>query len=101
MNVPDQIEQDICRKLITIAVAKGYKISVHEGGAWAIKRSTDVEAILMEMASTDADTLVIRDAQGEIVGKILMVYGNGEDVISDHSNNSAMIELCEAVSKPA
>jgi hypothetical protein len=45
------------------------------------------------MCSTDSDMLRLRDAAGEVIGNIWLVWGNDEDVISDHTDSEAMADF--------
>ena len=81
-----KLERRIARETVTAAIRAGYAVSVHDGEAYAIKRSTNASDIIAAMFSTDQDTLVIRDASGARLGMVWFVYGNdGFDVIADYS----------------
>ena len=83
------------RDLIGKALAAGLSVSVHDGEAWALKRSTDAAAILAALGSTDADSLRFRDAAGENVGFAYLVYGNGPDeLVADCSAEGVVARLC-------
>ena len=84
-----QHEARIARKIVKDALANGWTVSVNDGEEWTVKRSTDSRAILAALCSTDSDTLRLRDAAGERVGDIMLVWGNDEDLITDHSDNDA------------
>lgn len=81
-----KIELTIITKVVDDTLAAGFTLSVWEGEDWAIKRSTDREAILASMQSTDSDTILfyIDDTK---YGWVELIYGNGCDVISDYSMN--------------
>jgi hypothetical protein len=93
MNAHEQIEMPIARRLIRNALAKGYSVSVYDGEEWALKRSTDRAAIIEALASTDCDTLRFRDNAGNVIGSMLLIWGNDDDLISDYSDNDAMNTL--------
>jgi hypothetical protein len=48
-----------------------------------LKRSTKRRKIYAALASTDTDQVRFRD--GRLIGTILFVWGNGEDVVSDYT----------------
>lgn len=81
----------IARKLVTELVNRGHAISVWNGGEEAeIENSTDIEAILAELAATGEDELV---ADGIW---FYLVFGNesdGSELLSDCSDN----EECNAI----
>jgi hypothetical protein len=93
MSIHDPVEADIAMKLVLAAIVRGYMISVHEGEDWAIKRSVNPGAILDAMGSTDEDQLLFRDAKSDLIGSVWLIYGNGEDVISDCTANDQMDHL--------
>ena len=86
-------EARIARKIVKDALANGWTVSVYDGEEWTVKSSTDSRAILEAMCSTDSDVLRLRDASGESIGNIWLVWGNDEDVISDHSDSEAMADF--------
>jgi hypothetical protein len=94
-KLANPIEAKIARKVVTLALAKGYMISVYDGKAMALMQSTSRNAILDAMASTDEDHLFFRNAAGDRVGHMLLIYGNGEDLISDYTDNDAMADLAD------
>jgi len=93
-------ERMIATRLVSDILAAGHVISVNDGEGFAIKRSADKAAILAALASTDSDTLVIRDASGERVGFVLLIWGNGTDLISDCSGVAALA-LCKGAESVA
>ena len=96
----DMLHSDavIVRALVDAILARGHAISVHDGECFAVKRSNDRAAILDALASTEADTLIVRDASGTKLGSFFLVYGNGPDeLIADYTFNP----FCEAMAKRA
>ena len=59
--------------LIKYAIATGHKLAVYDGGEWAIKRSTDINAILDVVDSVEQSTIEIRDTDNKIVGKAVVL----------------------------
>ena len=87
----DNIEKQICERLVDKALAAGYTISVYDGEEWPLKRSSNRPDILAAMYSTDSDVLrCCLPESGKAVGSIMLVYGNGGDVVSDYTDNEAM-----------
>jgi hypothetical protein len=84
-NAMQAIEKKIATAIVEAALAKGWTIGVYDGEEWALKRSSSKDEIIKALASTDEDVLTIRDAGGEAMGSIYLVWGNGEDLVSDHS----------------
>lgn len=80
-----EAEEQIARQIIQDGIAAGYTIDVYDGGATALKRSVDPEAIIGAMFSTDSDMLVFYEGDRR-QGCVWFVYGNtGWDVVADYS----------------
>ncbi|MGV7193562.1 hypothetical protein [Xanthomonas axonopodis] len=61
--------------LVDAALAKGYSVSVHDGEEWTVRRSTDRDALIDALGTTDEDSVRFYD-NGSPVGTVWMVYGN-------------------------
>jgi hypothetical protein len=101
--IRDASERRICAAVVRRALAAGYFVSVSDGELVTLRKSRDEAAIFDAMATTDADNLNIHRADGVRLGSVVLIYGNGEDVISDYSwaaatdgAAQAMDRLCEA-----
>lgn len=92
-------EQRIASKLVSDILAAGYVISVFDGEGFALKRSAKAAEIKEAMCSSEFDSLVIRKADGEKVGSISLIYGNGCDLISDYAGQDH--DLLEGLCKGA
>ena len=88
-------EAVVARRLVRKALELGYAISVNDGGEWTVKKSTDRMTVLEALATTGGDTLVFRNAEGEKLGAMVLLYQNGpgDELIADYSDNEAMNEL--------
>src|SRR5882757_617287 len=85
------MERRVALTLVRDILAAGHTISVYDSPAL---RSRDKRKIMEAMAASDEDTLFIRDAAGNNLGVVTLVYGNdGWDVISDHTDTPAMNAL--------
>ena len=86
------------RALVDAILARGHSISVHDGESFAVKRSSDRATILDALAGTEADTLIVRDANGTKLGSFYLVYGNGRgELVADYPCNpfcEAMVKRC-------
>jgi len=90
-------ERQIARFVVLEAIEAGYTVSVNDGGEWVVKRSTDKVEIMSALYSTSDDMLRFRNAEGESVGWVWLIWGNGEDLISDYADNDATNALVRAV----
>jgi hypothetical protein len=84
-TISDPTEERIARMLIACLLDAGYTVSVYDGEEFALKRSRDADTIIAALASTDHDVLHARDAGGVHRGTVLLIWGNGTDLISDYS----------------
>ena len=89
-------EAAAARKLVAIALTKGWSISVNDGDEWVLKRSSDKMAILHAMCSTGEDYLLFRQADGTKVGWVFLVWGNSApELVCDYSSNADIDALWE------
>lgn len=97
--IKNEIEKRYASKLVKAILDEGLTVSVWESEAWAtddkgipVQRSTMYTRITQSLASTDSDYLYIFDGCKR-AGWFYLVYGNGEDLISDYSDN----DLCNRI----
>jgi VCBS repeat-containing protein len=91
-------EQQACSYLIAECLRRNLTVSVHDGGEWCLLRSSDHHAILCALASTDTDTLRVRNADGTASAVFSLIYGNaGYEVIADHSDNALANSIMDAI----
>lgn len=98
MAYPDHmspIEAKITDVILKRALARDYVVSVHDGEEFAIKLSTDIDAIRKEVAATDETRLVFRKSDRTFVGSIWLIHGNEEDVVGDCSDNPEINALLD------
>jgi hypothetical protein len=93
----DLTERKIVSSVIDSALARNYTISVYDGEEYSLKRSTDKSEILKALASTESDVLHFRTEHGARIGWVWLIYGNGEDIISDWSDNKETDELVKPI----
>lgn len=95
-------ERAVLNRLIRAALAANYSVTVWDGEAYAIRRSTDFNAIVAECGQSDeGDLLTFRHADsGERVGSVLLVWGNGaEELIADYRDDQATGLLVAAANR--
>jgi len=96
-----KMERRICTALVGSCLRRGYLISVHDSEEWVVKKSTDKAEILAALASTDSDTIRIRDVLGMSAGSFELIYGNdGWDVVADYTDNEVCNAIWEQVIEP-
>lgn len=84
----DKTEARICNKLITKALSEGFHIRVREGEDGEVmceptRQRSEIQAQTHATCMTLYDILK-EDGMGfDRIGTVLLVHGNGEDVISD------------------
>lgn len=92
-------EQKIVARLVDVILATGYTISVYDGEAFPVKRSDERDTILNNLGATEEEQLNVRSkATKEMIGTILLVYGNEPGVvIADYTDNATMRALLAPV----
>jgi hypothetical protein len=87
-------EKKIVDMLVIRAIAEGYTIEVNDGAEVALLPSQNCDAVLNAMFSTGIDILVLRRAGAAgIVGSVVLIHGNDEDIISDHTDRAEITTL--------
>lgn len=88
LNARIKNETKVVRKIVERAIRLGYIVSVYDGEEYCVKRSTDKALIMASVYSTDMDRLHFRNATtGEMIGSVLLVYGNSaSEVMADHTD---------------
>lgn len=77
--------------LVRAALAAGHTVSVYDGEAWAVKRSTAAATIYAAIESVGEAQLRIRTTAGDVVGWALICPGLDDDeTVADYSDNAAM-----------
>lgn len=86
--------------LVEHILSQGHCISVHDGGGWALLRTTDQKAILEIIDSVDECHVRAYESASatKSLGTFYLVLGNdpSED-IADHTDNAYCQEVCEAI----
>lgn len=100
---------DVCEALIAgsildQAASRGLLVSVFDGEEWAVRLSSDRAALDAAIGATGETMLVLRDPDNlddrgnpGRVGSVVLIHGNGADVIHDYSDDVEMIALLAPV----
>lgn len=87
-------EKAVVRAAVRNAIKLGHTVSVYDGEEWAVKRSISEKEVMAEIYATDMETLAFRKLDGELVGKLYLVYGNSaSEVMSDWSDCEGMEKI--------
>lgn len=86
-------ERGIVTRLLRAALANGYTVSVYDGEEWTLRNSKRIVQIMAALATTGEDVLQFRDSEGFSIGKVWLIWGNDEDLISDHSDSDTISSL--------
>lgn len=90
----DRTETIIVTQILTRALTKGYMITIDtDGEDYDLVNSTCEQEIFETVFACDYARVTFRDAQFKRLGFIMFIYGNGEDVASDWSDNEEMDRL--------
>lgn len=84
-NETHLVERMIADRLVAHLLRRGYLLDVNDGEETVLHKADTFDAVWKAMFSSDEDYLTVRDATGERVGAIWLIWGNGFDVISDYS----------------
>lgn len=76
---------------------RGHYISFFDGEEWPIKLSRDRAEILDWYQAVDEAEVVVRDDDCEKLGWFWIIFENGEDLITDHTDNDFCGEICSEV----
>lgn len=82
-----EIERRITNKVIDALIGAGYGISVYDGEEMVLRNSRSRREIRKFLASTDSDCLYAIGKEGRGIGWAALIWGNGEDVLSDYTVN--------------
>lgn len=96
-KLEQELELRIAYLVVREALAANCLVSVFDGEEYPLKRSSDAVEIMRALCSTDEDTLLLRDANGARLGSVLLIWGNGQDVISDYSYTPATCANVELI----
>jgi hypothetical protein len=87
----DAIECLIIDRILFMAKAMNFSISVHDGEEWVVHRCTDFNHVRSLVAATESTKMRFRDSDNSIKGFILFIHNNdGAEVIADYSDNDLM-----------
>lgn len=89
-----ELELRIALEVVRGALRAGYSVTVHDGEdigqddtGKPVERSRDLVAIVQALFSTDEDRLLIDRPNRRRASFVLLIWGNGADVVSDYSVN--------------
>lgn len=99
-----EIERAIVMAIVEDALERGHTVRYYTGepnepGVVASLQTSDskesaTDIIMVEVGSTDEETLSIRDCDNKPVGFVSFVFGNdGHDVIADHTVSDEMTRI--------
>lgn len=97
-NEIDATEYKIARRLVEKATDEGYTVTVDDGGAIALERSSDVNAIMAALGTSGIDHVTFYTPMGRRTGTVMLIWGNGTDLISDYA--APDLDAMEAWLKP-
>lgn len=95
-----KVERGIATRLIRDLLAKGYYVRIHDGEEFNTESNLNKESEIKDnLATTGEDRIYFSkfsDKQSYL-GWIWLVWGNGEDLISDYSANPRTEEIVEPI----
>lgn len=92
-----KVERGIATKLVQAIHKAGFVISVHDGEEFNCEDLSKLASVRAHLATTGEDRLFFRKpGETQYAGWIWLIFGNGEDLISDYTAN----ETTEALVAP-
>jgi hypothetical protein len=90
------VEKIIINRALRYAEDAGWNVAVNDGEQ-TVARNVDPFAARAYMATTNCDVLTFQSAKtGKEIGWMILIYGNGEDLIHDYAANDAMEHLAQS-----
>lgn len=83
-------ETAIAKRVVAAILGEGYSVRIFDGEEWAGPTSHVKHEIWEQMNATEEDIVHIREKTEDgwrSVGCIYLIYGNGKELISDHTDN--------------
>ena len=75
---------------------------MYDSEEWVLKRSSNHDEVMGALQSTGWDQLKFRDANGEYVGVVALIWGNsGWELINDYTVSPAMEALMKGAEELA
>jgi len=81
-------ERAIAQRIVDFVLAQECTMSVYDGEEMVVKKSSDRQAILDALATTESDIIHFHNAAGSRLGWVHLVWGNDCDLISDSADNA-------------
>lgn len=101
-NLRNQIENRIVQALVSEILVKGFTISIDNGGdEFEIEKCHDEKTVLANCALCDEDTIYFFNSVGKNLGCIYIIYGEGDTIITDYSDNDLTNEIVDRALKIA
>lgn len=79
------VERRIATDLVDALLAEGFALRVSDGvGYCHDEPTTDRDSVLDALCSTESDLILVYDDDSVGYRWVLLIWGNGEDLISDY-----------------
>jgi hypothetical protein len=95
-------EKKIVRKTARALLLAGYDLGVFDGEQMTVPRTRSIETVMGALGTTEMDTLRVLEPAGDRIASVLLIWGNGEDVISDiAAPTEEQMEMVEGIIQKA
>lgn len=91
------VEAKIIRQVALKAITLGWSVSVNDGEETVVIPTLQLDTVLGEVGHTEETYFHFFLPDRTRLGFVWFVHGNGEDVVTDHSDNEAINQLMEGV----
>lgn len=93
MTITEAREKRTISRLIKSALEFDYLISVHDGEEIVLHQSDHFNKVYEAIGWTETTTLIFSARDGQRLGAMWLIHGEGADVIADFEDNEAMQDL--------
>lgn len=94
------VECRICRKIVNRALARGWLVAVSDGEEVVVGPSDDAVEIADAIGHTEETYLSFfsKDERPKAFGRVWLIHGNQEDLVSDNTDTDELNSLLDGVS---
>lgn len=94
MEYASREERKLAMALVDRLLGAGLELQVYDGEEVTTPWTADKNVILAALCTTESDSLIVRKG-GSRVGSVLLIWGNGGDLISDYTDTPVLNELLD------
>lgn len=93
------VERPIIERLCKDILERGYLITIWDGEENSLISSGDIQDIIENVGHTEVTVVNVMNIGGALQGWIVLIHGNEDDVLSDHSIGTLMQSIVDKSEK--